>query len=105
MRLNTVDFDYLESRGANTVQEDNRRSSLLLRFDPLAGNTTPNNKLPATVELSETVAHNSPKGNISADLQSPKSQFPATNAAEMSVSLIHDSINMDNETNSYVNLK
>lgn len=116
--LNSNDFDFLQSRGANSVDlEDDRRSSLLLRFDPLAGRATQTQQLTPTVEIVEAtvgseksfrdidpaVCDNSLKENNSDAQHSPKTPSHATNAAEMSVSLIHDSKNMDNETNSYVN--
>lgn len=115
--LNPTDFDFLQSRGAKSVvPEEDRRSSLLLRFDPLSRlSTTHKIQLNPTAEKVETVTvvgieksdpincGNISKDNICVEPQPPISQSSATNASEMSVSLVHDSNNMDNETNSYVN--
>lgn len=119
MVLNSNDFDFLQSRGAKSVDpEDDRRNSLLLRFDPLSRRTTQKQQLAPTAEIVESAVaseqsfretdpvfcSNSSKENNSDEQHSSKtSQSHGINAAEMSVSLIHDSNNMDNETNSYVN--
>lgn len=116
--LNSNDFDFLQSRGAKSVDpEDDRRNSLLLRFDPLSKRTTQKQQLAPTAEIVESAVaseqsfretdpvfyNSSSKENTSDEQHSSKTQSHGTNAAEMSVSLIHDSKNMDNETNSYVN--
>ena len=44
MILNTADFDYLLTKGNNTIKVD--RSSLLLRFDPLLGTPVVINQQP-----------------------------------------------------------
>lgn len=118
MVLNSNDFDFLQSRGAKSVDpEEDRRSSLLLRFDPLSRRLTQKLQLPPTTEIVESavarengcqetdpaLCYNSSKDRSSDELQSSKAQSQATDAAEMSVSLIHDSNNMDNDANSYVN--
>lgn len=116
--LNSNDFDFLQSRGAKSVDpEEDRRSSLLLRFDPLSRRLTQKLQLPPTTEIVESavaseksfeetnpaLCHNSSKDKSSDELQSSNTQSQSPDAVEMSVSLIRDSNNMDNETNSYVN--
>ncbi len=117
MVLSSNDFDFLQSRGAKaTDSEVDRRSSLLLRFDPLSGRAVSvASPLAPTQEVAEqsvaiersfretgqlfgdvSAKENSVNENHSSDTQSE-----AANAAEMSVSLIHDSNNMDSETNTY----
>lgn len=119
--LNSNDFDFLQSRGANNIDlEDDRRNSLLLRFDPLSRRSVHTTQFTPTAEADEHTAgiernlqetesildicSNSSEENSSEERQSLKSdRSHATNAVEMSVGLVHDSNNMDNETNSYVN--
>lgn len=114
MVLNSTDFDFLQSRGAKSIDpEEDRRSSLLLRFDPLSERITSKIQLPPTIEVVEAAAvieksfqETDPviSSNSSAENNCSEQQSShATNASEMSVSLVHDSNNMDNETNSYVN--
>lgn len=102
--LNSNDFDFLQSRGAKSVDpEEDRRSSLLLRFDPLSGRTTQKLQLAPTAETVESASASEQSFRASDTVFCNANNFDATHAAEMSVSLIHDSNNMDNETNSYAN--
>ncbi|XP_037040774.1 transforming acidic coiled-coil-containing protein 3-like isoform X2 [Bradysia coprophila] len=115
MVLSPNDFDFLQSRGGKkTDSEEDRRNSLLLRFDPLSGRTVQKQHLAPTEEVVEssvaTVLEDanqpseSSTKNISNGQSSSKADSSTANASEMSVSLVHDSKSMDNDTtNSFKN--
>lgn len=106
MVLSSSDFDFLQSRGVQSIEEEDRRSSLLLTFDPLPGRTVERQQLGDTQETIEiatekTAGQSDQLASISENSFIERSQSHAANASEMSVRLVHDSNNMDNETNSY----
>ncbi|KAG4065102.1 hypothetical protein HA402_007499 [Bradysia odoriphaga] len=107
--LSPNDFDFLQSRGGKKdVSEEDRRSSLLLRFDPLSGRTVQKQHLTPTEEVVESSVAtdlqqtNQPSESSTKDIcdeqSSPKAESSTANAPEMSVSLVHDSKSMDSDT-------
>jgi len=95
--LNSNDFDFLQSRGANFVgKESNPRDSLLLRFDPLSETTTQNKSL---AEIKEEADQCDTNLKVS-DNNCTSTSISSTNETTDRI-LVSDT--MDNAANGYLN--
>ncbi|XP_037040800.1 transforming acidic coiled-coil-containing protein 3-like isoform X2 [Bradysia coprophila] len=98
MVLNSNDFDFLQSRGANSVDPENDpRSSLLLRFDPLTNRRSLLSKPPAPIdEGTDTTSAGSSKHTISCD-------NPSSNELPSNGFLVQVADAMESDSNSCMN--
>lgn len=104
--LNSNDFDFLQSRGANSVDsEDDRRSSLLLRFDPLARLSILKTQLKQpvqTIEETDTDSEKTLTPSASSD-RNVADDNHTSNEPPSNGNLVEVTHTMDNDTNGYMN--
>ncbi|KAG4065108.1 hypothetical protein HA402_007505 [Bradysia odoriphaga] len=100
MVLNSNDFDFLQSRGANSVDPENDpRSSLLLRFDPLTNRRSllsQSKQSVPIVEGADTTSAGSSKRTISCD-------NPSSNKLPSNGFLVQVADAMESDSNSCMN--
>lgn len=104
MVLNSNDFAFLQSRGSNSVDpEDDRRSSLLLRFDPLTRLSILKTQLKQPVEvIEETEIEKTLTTPTSIDLNATADSHTSNEPPSNGI-LVEVNHTMDNGTNGYMN--